>query len=361
MRARTLGRTALEVGVIGLGTEYLVAEPRDTVVAVVHEAIDSGVNYVDVLFAYADYLDNMGAALKGKREQVSVTGHLGSGETDGQYRRTRDVTECEDLFHDVLTRLDTEYVDVAFLHNCDEEDDYKQVMGPGGLLELARRLQKEGKTRFIGFSGHQPPVSLKASQSGEIDVLMHTANLQGNATPGRRDLFLACAAQNVGLVGMKPFAGGALLQETGKKFVTPVQCLNYTLSPPGIATVVPGVKNVDELRATLAYLDAADEEKDFSSVLREFQEVEEGTCVYCNHCLPCPVGINVGETIRALVTAERGGLEAARSAYAGLPVKASECIECEECTTRCPFGVDVVARMHQAVQLFETEAGKQTP
>ncbi len=353
MQTRTLGRTGLEVGVIGLGTEYLVGQPGDTVVSVVHEAIDQGVNYIDVLFAYTEYLDNMGAALKGKRDQVFITGHLGSAETDGQYRRTRDVAECEDLFHDVLSRVGTDYVDVVFLQNCDEEDDYKQVMGSGGLLELARRFQREGKALFIGFSGHQPPVSLKASQSGEIDVLMHSISIQGDATPGRKDLFHECAARDVGLVAMKPFAGGGLLQETGKKSVTPIQCLNYTLSQPGVCTVVPGLSNVKELRQALAYLDASDEEKDFSSVLTEFHEVEEGTCVYCNHCLPCPVGINVGETIRAVATAERGGLEAARSAYAALPVKASECIECEECVERCPFSVDIISRLHQARDVFE--------
>ncbi len=356
MNTRTLGGTGLEVGVIGLGTEYLVGQPRDTVVSVVHEAIDQGVNYIDVLFAYTEYLDNMGAALKGKRDQVFITGHLGSAETDGQYRRTRDVAECEDLFHDVLSRLGTDYVDVAFLQNCDEEDDYKQVMGSGGLLELARRFQREGKAHFIGFSGHQPPVSLKASQSGEIDVLMHSISIQGDATPGRKDLFHECAARDLGLVAMKPFAGGGLLQETGKKSVTPVQCLNYALSQPGVCTVVPGLSNVKELRQALAYLDASDEEKDFSSVLTEFHEVEEGTCVYCNHCLPCPVGINVGETIRAVVTAERGrpaGRRAARSAYAALPVRASECIECEECVERCPFSVDIISRLHQARDVFE--------
>jgi len=134
MRTRTLGRTGLGVGLIGLGTEYLVGQPRDTVVAVVHEAIDGGVNYVDILFAYADYLDSMGAALKGKRDRVFITGHLGSGESGGQYRRTRDVSECEDLFHDLLARLGTDSVDVAILQNCDEDDDYEQMMGPDGLL-----------------------------------------------------------------------------------------------------------------------------------------------------------------------------------------------------------------------------------
>jgi predicted aldo/keto reductase-like oxidoreductase len=353
MKTRTLGRTGLEVGVIGLGTEYLNGTPGNTYTSVVHRAVDAGVNYVDIVYSFPEYLDNLGAALRGKRGKVLITGHLGSAETDGQYRRSRDVAECESLFHDLLARVGTDHVDIAFLSNCDQEDDYRRMTRPGGLLELALRFQQEGKARFIAFSGHQPRVSLKAVQSGRIDVLMHSINIQGAATPGRKDLFLECAARDVGLVGMKPFAGGSLLGHRGKKALTPVQCLNYALSQPGVATVVPGVSNPEELRQALAYLEATDEEKDFSAVLPEFQEVEEGTCVYCNHCLPCPVGINIGETIRALVTAERGGLEAARAAYARLPVKASECIECEECVERCPFSVNILPLVHHARGIFE--------
>ena len=355
MQTRTLGRTGLEVGVVGLGTEYLNGRRRKTYASVIHGAIDAGVNYIDIVYSFSEYLDNLGAALKGKRSSAFITGHLGSAETNNQYRRSRDVRECEQLFHDLLGRVGTDYVDIAFLSNCDQVDDYNRIMRRNGLLELARRFQREGKARFIGFSGHQPPVSLKALRSGAVDVLMHSISIQGDATPGRKDLFLECAARDVGLVAMKPFAGGGLLQEKGERSLTPVQCLNYTLSQPGVCTVVPGVSTVKELRQALAYLDASDEEKDFSSVLPEFQEVEQGTCVYCNHCLPCPVGINIGETIRALVTAQRGGLEAARSAYAALPVKASKCIECEECVSRCPFSVNILPHLQNATKLFETE------
>ncbi len=352
VRTRTLGKTGLEVGVIGLGTEYLVEVPRETVVSMVHEAIDRGVNYFDVLFAYEHYQSNFGAAFKTKRDQVLITGHLSSGETDGQYRRTRDVAECEELFHQLLTRLDVDYVDVVFLQNCDAEDDYKQVVGPGGILELAQRLQREGKARFIGLSGHRPPVSGKAVRSGSIDVLMHPINLQGDATPGRKELYQECAKRGVGLVGMKPFAGGGLLSGKDSRTLTPVQCLSYALSQPGVSTLVPGVKDLDELRATLAYLDSSDEEKDFSSVLPDFRAVEEGTCVYCNHCLPCPVGIDIGETIRLLDTARLSLTDALRSAYDALPTKPSQCIECGDCTPRCPFSVNIISRLHQASGFF---------
>ena len=126
METRELGRTGLCVGAIGLGTEYLIEVPRQTVVSAVREAVDKGVNYLDVLFAFAHYRDNFGAALDGLRGEVILAGHLGAAEQDGQYRRTRDPAECEDLIHDLLRRLRTDYLDVLFLHNCDEEDDYRQ-------------------------------------------------------------------------------------------------------------------------------------------------------------------------------------------------------------------------------------------
>lgn len=358
MQTRTLGRTGLTVGVIGLGTEYLVDVPRDTVVSVVSQAVARGVNYFDVLFAHPHYLDNFGAAFKGLREKVLITGHLGSALQDGQYRRSRDVAECEELFHDLLRRLGTDHVDVVFLSNCDEDDDYERVMGSGGLGELAVRLQGEGKARFIGLSGHQVAVASKAVASGAVDVLMHSLNLSGDATAGRKQLYHACAARGVGLIGMKPFAGGSLLQNGTGAPPTPVRCLSYALSQPGVATVVPGVKNLGELEAALAYLEASDEQRDFSALVGRFQRDAEGRCVYCNHCLPCPAGIDVGRTMRLIDSAREGVSAPLAEDYAALPAGASACIECGDCVPRCPFKVDVISKMRQAARLFEEHGSR---
>src|SRR5208337_1784217 len=86
---RRLGRTGLNVGEIGLGTEYLHGAPRATVKAVVAEAVAHGVNYLDILFTFRDYLDDLGAALSGLRDAVLLAVHLGCAETEGQYRRSR--------------------------------------------------------------------------------------------------------------------------------------------------------------------------------------------------------------------------------------------------------------------------------
>ncbi|HDQ73222.1 MAG TPA: aldo/keto reductase [Chloroflexi bacterium] len=373
MEQRKLGRTGLDVGVVGLGTEYLNGQPRDTVVATVREAIDRGVNYFDLVFSFPEYLDNLAVALEGRRERVILTGHLGSTEKDGQYHKSRSVKQSETYFLDLLDRLGTDYVDVLFLHNCNTERDYETLVKPNGIRDLALRLQAEGRARFIGFSGHSVPVALQAVESGHVDVVMFAVNLAANAAPGKRALHQACVAHGVGIVAMKPFAGGKLLDQqrtiqvakyqTGGEALklrtsdaepnTPVRCISYALSQVGVCTMVPGCRDVDELRAALAYVEAGEETRDFSPLLAQFERYVEGECVYCNHCLPCPVHIDVGQVNHLLDAAGEAVSPDLQAAYDALPVRASECTACGACVERCPFGVDVLARIEQAVAVFE--------
>jgi predicted aldo/keto reductase-like oxidoreductase len=372
MEFRKLGRTNLDVSVIGLGTEHLNKQSRETVVTVIQEAIERGVNYFDLLFAFHEYLDNMNAAFTGRRDRVVLTGHLGSTETDGQYHKTRSVKTSETFFLDFLSRLGTDYVDVLFLHNFNSVKDYDSVMQPRGLLGLAQRFQQEGKARSIGISTHSIEVAQKAVESGEIDVLMLPINMATNAVPGKKALLKACAAHDVGVAAMKPFAGGKLLSDqrtvripkyqTGGSAlklkkpepITPIQCLSYVLSQVGVCTAVPGCKNLEQLSAALAYLGATGEERDFSALLSDFQQYVTGECVYCNHCLPCPSVIDVGLVIRTLELAQQQITAALQAAYDALPTQASDCIECGECMERCPFDVDVISKMREAVELFES-------
>ncbi len=373
MKYRKLGKTGLDVSEIGLGTEYLNELPQETVVSVVREAVDRGVNYIDLFFAHPEIRDNIGVALEGRRDKVIVAGHLGTAaKKDGQYYKTRNVEECERFFLDLLSRLRTDYIDVLMLHFVDLEEEYERVFN-GEVLKLAHRFQKEGKARFIGMSGHNLPTSLKAIRSGQIDVLMYPINLSGSAMPDRKELLNACVGERVGLVAMKPYAAGKLLQKEGllslgyifsgwtdiekemSNPITPVQCISYTLSQIGVSTIVPGLKNLDELEAALHFLDATNEEKDFSAVIADFEECSEVGCVYCNHCLPCPSVIDIGRTIRLFDTAQYGISDDLREDYNALSAKASDCIECGACMERCPFEVDVISKMKQAVELFEKE------
>ena len=94
---------------------------------------------------------------------------------------------------------------------------------------------------------------------------------------------------------------------------------------------------MEHVNDALSFMAASDEERDFSRLLAEHSETSSGSCTYCNHCLPCPVGIDVGSVLRFYDT-HRDDLTAA-------PHDVVRCTLCGTCTKRCPFGVDVVPRM----------------
>ncbi len=368
MQLRKLGKTGLETSVIGLGTEYLNRKSRSTVVSVIHEAIDKGVNYFDVVFAFPEYRDNISAAFQGKRDKIIIAGHICCAETKGHYRLSRDVKENERLFLDLLKRLNTDHVDIIMIQMVNEIISFENITKPGGILELAQRFKKEGKARFIGISGHKVEATVKTISMSPIDVLMFPINLAWDFAPGRKEIFQVCKQRGVGLVAMKVFAGARLFNHPNSP--TPMQCISYALSKPNVATTVPGVRNNKQLKEILQFTDASKREKEYSSIIKNFQEDLNGNCVYCNHCLPCPVGIDIGRVIqkldRTLINRkdnykERqkmvnfyfpGRIRSSRTQFKGLSLSVAKCNECGACMNRCPFGVDVVTKIRQAKELL---------
>ncbi len=380
MKYRKLGGQGIEVGVIGLGAEHLEKSSRETIASVVDVAMEAGVNYTDLFMASPDVRDHFGAALAGRRERMMIAGHLGATMKDGQYFRSRDTDYSERYLDDLLTRLRSDYIDVLMLHFVDNDADFDHVFGDSGLLELAKRLRKAGKARMLGLSSHVAPVSLRAVRSGEIDVLMFPVNPALDTLPGdlqieaqwndatfgevatekaslasdRQGLYHASAAAGVAVVAMKPYYAGRLFVAGNPSgmVLTPVQCLAYALDRPGVTTAVPGCRTADEMRAALAYLDADDEERDYSSIHDNPVWKLRGSCTYCNHCLPCPEGIDIGNVTRLADIASYQANEAIIADYEALPVTAASCTECGICSDRCPFEVDVVANMDRAIKVF---------
>lgn len=370
METRILGKTGLAVGAIGLGTEYLRRAPRERVMQVVDKAAERGVTYLDLVFNFADYLDAFASALDDRRDEFVLAVHLGSSERKGQYEKTRSPKRCETEFRESLARLHTDYADIVNVHFVKTQKEHEKVKEKG-MFALASRLKDEGMARCVGMSTHDYGVAVDAATSGLVDVLMIQINLANNAMPRRNEMLAVCAREGVGIVAMKPFAGGKLLQQnrtvritqyqTGSKalkkkipkMITPTHCLSYVLSQVGVTTTVPGVSTLEDLEGVLHYLDATDEEKDFSELLVDFQEYVTGECVYCNHCLPCPAGIDIGECNRLLDRARHGIDSEIRDIYSMYPVRASACTECGQCVQRCPFEVDIISRMKEAASLFE--------
>jgi hypothetical protein len=351
MERRKLGRTGFAVGALGLGTEYLVGRDQAAFDEVIGEAADRGVDYIDVLFSYPAYRDALGKSLGGLRDRFVIAGHVGCAETNGQYRRTRDTEESRALFDDLLERLGTDHVEVVMVQFVDTERDYSTVMSAGGLYELALSIRDQGMAKAIGVSIHDEASALKAAASGLFDLIMFPLSIVLAPVP-REPLLEACARNDVALVAMKPYGGGRIFRHGGTLGIAPSCLVGYPLLDGRVSTVVAGVKSRSELLEAVEGVENPPDRETFERVSAELLKANRGDCLYCNHCLPCPAGINISEILMYLDMAGEKPGEEVRAAYRTAEVSSSACTACGVCEERCPFGVPVVQRMQRAVELF---------
>ena len=108
MQYRPIGKTNISASIIGLGTEHLDNKPYEIVEEVVDTAVELGVNIFDLFMPGTPVRENIGKALKGRREQVLIQGHIGSVDLKQQYDISRDVPTCRRYFEELLRCLDTD-------------------------------------------------------------------------------------------------------------------------------------------------------------------------------------------------------------------------------------------------------------
>ena len=380
MEYRELGNTGLKVSEIGLGCEGFSEDEYRNTKRLVDEAERQGVNYFDLYASDPKVRASVGEALEGRREKFIIQSHICSVWKNGQYKRTRNIDEVEAGMKEMMSLLKTDYIDVGMIHYVDSLADWKGI-AEGPVLAYAKELKEKGVIRHIGLSSHNPQVALEAVKSGNIEVLMFSVNpcydLQPasedveelwaeknyeehlvNMDPERQELYEVCQRMGVGITVMKAFGGGDLLDEKlspAGKALTVNQCLHYALTRPAVATVLSGAHSVEQLRISLAYEDATEEEKDYAPAFASFPNISwEGHCMYCSHCAPCPKKIDVASVTKFLNLAKAQGSvpETVREHYEVLPHHAGECIRCGACETRCPFKVEIMENMRQAAEIF---------
>ena len=377
MQYRPLGNTGLMVSEISIGCGGFEKLDSAASLELMTMALDSGMNYIDIYDCTPKTRSNIGYALQGHRDEMIIQGHIGTIYKDGQHTKTRDVEECKQSFQDLLDRLQTDHIEVGMIHITDSHEEWEEIQN-SPFLDYVFQLKKEGKIKHIGLSSHNAEVALRAAKSGWVEVIMFSLNpafdqlrggaipwekgamdnLQGGIDPVRVEFYDYCATHKIGVTVMKTFGGGGrLLDENTSPLgvaYTPEQCIAYCLAKPCISTCILGIDNLDELKADLHWMHATEAEKDWESGKRKVESEEiSGDCTYCNHCSPCTVGIPIAKVNELLDKAERDGLTPElQEKYNALPHHAGECTHCGACLSRCPFGVDIPARMDQAKKVF---------
>jgi predicted aldo/keto reductase-like oxidoreductase len=261
---RTLGRTGEPVTIFGLGGEgVLRTEGRmSEAVAVIHRALEQGINYFDSAPAYAGCLDYLGEGLAGRRDEVFIASKTHDRTRDGSLR----------LLEQTLRRLRTDRLDLWQLHDLRTPRDLDAIFGPGGAMEALLQAREEGRVRFLGITGHHDPAMLQdAMRRFEFD----TALIALNAADRHRLSFIEtvlpeAAERDLGVIAMKVYAQGAILQtgRFGKLFgqagLTAEEALGYCLSLSEVHTAIIGCRSpaeVDENVSIACRFQPFDEER----------------------------------------------------------------------------------------------------
>ena len=380
MNYREYGRGKERISELGYGGEHIEGLPEAEAIEVVEKVMDSGINIIDIFMSNPDIRTYIGKALAGKRKDVYIQGHIGSTWQENQYKRERNLEKVKPAFDDLLTRLNTDYIDFGLIHYIDSIDDFNEVFDKGSY-EYASELKKQGVIKHIGFSSHNPVISQKLVDTGFFDLFMFSINpafdmdplskedldrlfqfggVKGDnivIDPARQALYNSSALNGIGITVMKTLGAGHLLSGDSSPFGAPLslgQCIKYSLDRPAVVSVLLGCRTTAEVNQALQYYNMTEEEKDYSPIIGKTHVDTLGRCMYCNHCLPCSSGIDIAAVNKYLDLALLSDdLPATvKEHYLSLSAHASNCSACGACLVNCPFGVNIPERMKTAAELF---------
>lgn len=333
MEYRILGKTGLRVSRIGFGGIPIQRIDAEGTRALMQALVEKGVNYIDTARGYTVSEEYLGYGLEGIRDKFVLATKSMSRDKESM---ARDIEIS-------LANLRTDYIDLYQLHNPKLEE-LDVIFSENGAIRALRQAKAEGKIGHIGITAHSAAVFEKALEYDEIETVMFPYNIvesQGE------ELIARCREKNVGFICMKPLAGGAI--EDGRL------ALRYILANDNVTVAIPGMAEVKELEQNLAAAEdtspLTEEEKAAFEKVRA--ELGQNFCRRCNYCAPCAAGINIPSVFLFQGYLRRYGLAGwARERYATLPVKASACVQCGACETRCPYQLPIRQMMAEAAKDF---------
>jgi aryl-alcohol dehydrogenase-like predicted oxidoreductase len=244
---KPFGKTKERVSVIGLGGYSLGSAPTlKEAIAVVHEAVDAGVNFLDNAWEYHDGKSEewMGQALKGRRDKVFLMTKVC---THG-----RDKKVGMKMLEESLKRLQTDHLDLWQIHECVYDNDPERHFAKGGVVEALDEAKKSGKVRYVGFTGHKhPSIHLKMlAYDYPFDAVQMPLNaFDSTYRSFQKKVLPEVNKRGLAGLGMKSLGGNG--QPITQGVVTVEEALRYAMSLP-VATTISGIDSLAVLRQNLA-------------------------------------------------------------------------------------------------------------
>lgn len=333
MKYTILGKTGLNISVVGLGGIPIQRTDQQEAYKVIEECMKQGINFLDTARGYTVSEQFFGEALKDYRNQWIIA----------TKSMSRDYESMKRDIEISLNNLQTDYIDLYQIHNIKSDQDFEICFGENGAYKALLEAKQAGKILHIGATAHAVEAfeKLITEYEDKIETIMFPYNIVENQGI---DLMKECTKKNIGFIAMKPVAGGNIEN---------VQLgLQYILNNPDCTIVIPGMGNIEEVKDNTA-------PKVFEPLtLEDIEECEkikkelgQEFCRRCGYCAPCPQGINISSNFLFVNYLRKYGLASwAKDRYWSMSATAQDCIQCGLCETRCPYNLPIRSMLKKVAE-----------
>jgi predicted aldo/keto reductase-like oxidoreductase len=360
METRSFGKTGLKCSLLGFGGFHLLEIDQQEASKLLNSYLDAGGSYVETAASYGDGESErkVGLAISHRRSEYMLVSKS----------NRRDKASFLYELNRSLKNLRTDHLDVILMHGVANRDELDQILAPGGAMEGFIEAREQGKVNFVGLSMHgQSDILIEALQRYQFDAVMATINYYDrfNFPEIENKLIPLANEQGCAIILMKPVGDGLLWRSAPVAF-------RYAFSQP-VSVVVAGMNTREmlELDLKLAEEFKPMSEAEKESLYQDAPELGNYVCRQCDKCLPCPENINIPHifmlegyfdrqmrdgdvrdpaefALRDRLRFWFGNSERAQAEYEQLAVKVDACTKCGICSERCPYGIDVVRKLHIA-------------
>lgn len=328
-----LGSTEMKIKKVGFGGIPIQRITQEDTNLVIDELEKNGINFIDTARGYTISEEYIGNALKGRRKKFFIA----------TKSMSRDYESMKNDIDISLKNLQTDYIDLYQLHNVKLEE-YKTIFNEDKAFRALLEAQKEGKIKYIGITSHSLYTIEQAVEDGRFSTIQFPYNIVEDQAD---KIFRKAHDKNIGIIVMKPLAGGALDDAT--------LAIKYILSKDYIDVVIPGMDSVNQVKENVSVLDNLILTEEDNKKIKEIRKnLGNKFCRRCEYCLPCPIGVNIPQNFLLEGYYTRYNLrEWSKERYNTLEGKASYCVKCGKCEKKCPYELPIIEMLENVCEKLE--------
>lgn len=327
-----LGRTKFEINPLGFGGIPIQRISPKEAAELLKYSIKKGINFIDTARGYTDSEEKIGQILPQYRNQVIIATKAMSKDYTGM------VKEIELS----LNNLKVDSIDLYQCHNVRSIEALDQILGENGAYQALLEAKEQGTIKHLGITSHKPSILIEAIKRDKFDTVQVPFNIIEREA--MEELLPLCKEKNIGVIVMKPVAGGALKDHVPAS-------IKYILNHP-VSVVIPGMDNKTQVDENLsAVLNPILTDAEANALQVEADALGSQFCRRCDYCAPCPQGIDISTNFIVNAYYSRYNMpDWATNRYQGMKVNAGACVACGQCEAKCPYELPIIEMLKEVHQ-----------